>query len=239
MCTVTFLSGEGSSFILTSNRDEKIVRGRAAPPRQHLVEGKRVWYPQDIQARGTWIAASERGTVLCLLNGAFHAHKPTPPYRKSRGLVLLDYFRFNDVKKFAKTYDFSGIEPFTLIIINSDSCKKRIFELRRDETQTHFTEKDSEKHHIWSSATLYSAEIAAQREAWFKERIHQKNPLAQKDILDFHISGGTGDKRNDLVMNRDGITQTVSITSVVRHDHFFSMYYRDMLDGKEYECDIL
>ena len=239
MCTVTFLSGEGSNFILTSNRDEKIVRSRALPPQLHQVEAKRVWYPQDAHARGTWIAASEQGTVLCLLNGAFQAHNPAPPYRKSRGLVLLDYFGFNNAEKFAEEYNFSGIEPFTLIIINSDLDKKRLFELRRDEARTHFMEKDSAKHHIWSSATLYPAEIAAQREVWFKERISQKSHLEQEDILDFHISGGTGDTRNDLVMNRDGITQTVSITSVVRRDHFFSMYYRDMLDGGEYECKIV
>ncbi|MBK6665833.1 MAG: NRDE family protein [Saprospiraceae bacterium] len=69
MCTVSYMPTK-SGFILTSSRDESKVR-KALPPATYHLHGQDLVFPKDILAGGTWIAASERGQVACLLNGAF------------------------------------------------------------------------------------------------------------------------------------------------------------------------
>ncbi|NDC40852.1 MAG: hypothetical protein EBZ77_04755, partial [Chitinophagia bacterium] len=56
MCTVTYLPLD-NGHILTSNRDEQLLRQAAAPP--ELIEGKTggILFPRDGKAGGTWIAA--------------------------------------------------------------------------------------------------------------------------------------------------------------------------------------
>ena len=96
MCTVTYFPLEQDGYILTSSRDEKSVRGIALPPRKYLLDQQTVFFPKDPDAGGTWFVTTGRDTTLCLLNGAFTKHEHEPPYRKSRGLVVLDYFKFRD-----------------------------------------------------------------------------------------------------------------------------------------------
>lgn len=232
MCTVSFLPLGGNDFILTSNRDEKESRKIAVPPQNHLINHIHVVYPTDPQANGTWIAAAENGFVLCLLNGAFVYHKSKPPYRKSRGLVLLDFFKFNNVNQFLVNYDFKGIEPFTLIVVESRSGLK-IYELRWDGKHMHLAYKDQNLPHIWSSVTLYAPEIIAEREQWFKEwqRTHTAG-YEPEDIRRFHLTGGKGDRENDLLMKRAGVF-TVSITQIVRKNQEFLMHYTDCLKSSE------
>lgn len=84
MCTVSFLPKGGNDFIITSNRDEKENREIALSPKKYIHQHLKIVYPQDTKAKGTWIAMSENGFTICLLNGGFMPHKSNPPYRKSR-----------------------------------------------------------------------------------------------------------------------------------------------------------
>jgi uncharacterized protein with NRDE domain len=88
MCTVSFVRC-GDKTILTSNRDEEVLRP-AIPPKNYRVNGKNLVFPKDPRAGGTWFAVAENANVLVLLNGAAQKHHWEPPYRKSRGLVVLD-----------------------------------------------------------------------------------------------------------------------------------------------------
>jgi uncharacterized protein with NRDE domain len=117
MCTVSFLPKKGNSFILTSNRDEDMLRQTALPFQKYSLNNKSLYYPKDPKAGGTWIATEPNSFTVCLLNGAFKAHTPNPPYNKSRGIVLLDFFKYNNQYDFIKQYDFSNIEPFTLLFV--------------------------------------------------------------------------------------------------------------------------
>src|SRR4051812_5816730 len=104
MCTVTYLPKSKDSFILTSSRDEKPLRKIARPPSIHKRGKQLILFPKDPQGGGTWIAVSESGQTICLLNGAFDKHIPEPPYRKSRGIVALDALQFNTLDSFGKEY---------------------------------------------------------------------------------------------------------------------------------------
>ena len=115
MCTVTYLPQSGNSFILTSNRDEDVLRQTALPIDKYKINNVQVYYPKDPKAGGTWIATGSNGFTVCLFNGAFKAHKSTHNYRKSRGLVLLDFFNYQNQYDFIAQYDFSNIEPFSYL----------------------------------------------------------------------------------------------------------------------------
>ena len=89
MCTVSFVSTNGK-IIITSNRDEKVIRPSAIPPKNYRVNGKNIIFPKDPKAGGTWYAVNQNGSVVVLLNGADEKHVHNPPYTRSRGLVVLE-----------------------------------------------------------------------------------------------------------------------------------------------------
>ena len=235
MCTVTYFPKTETGFILTSNRDEGAERPIALPPKRYLRGENVLVFPKDTASNGTWIATSSNNFTLCLLNGAFEKHKHQPPYRKSRGVVLLDFFDYSDASTFCKSYNFENIEPFTLVIIHSENAIK-LSELRWDGIQIYFEEKDANKTHIWSSATLYEAETRKERERWFHEWLHNNSNPMPEDLLHFHNFGGSGNKHNDILMNRENKVFTVSITGISKIEGSSSIYYKDTLSGEEKNC---
>jgi uncharacterized protein with NRDE domain len=88
MCTVSFIATK-TGVIITSNRDEHILRV-ALPPQKYLYNQKSIIYPKDVTAGGTWYATDGISKVIVLLNGAAEKHTHNPPYRRSRGLIVLD-----------------------------------------------------------------------------------------------------------------------------------------------------
>jgi len=84
VCTASWLTLD-ATLRLGFNRDELRTREPARPP--ELFEGAagRWIAPRDGRAGGTWIAASERGAVLALLNRSEGA---PPPAATSRGLLI-------------------------------------------------------------------------------------------------------------------------------------------------------
>ncbi len=238
MCTVSYLPKPGGGFILTSNRDEKLIRKKALPPAFYYHYEIETLYPKDDQAKGTWVTTAGNGYTLCLLNGAFEKHISEPPYKMSRGLMLLSFFQFNGVLDFVKSFDFEGIEPFTLIVATRNNYAE-LNELRWDGTTLHNTVKDPSVGHIWSSATLYNSAIIAEREKWFEAWMRKNIRFTIQDIIEFHLFGGKGDTQNDLVMNRNDLLATQSITSIsVSPTSPSLMWYTDLLTNKEYK-DIL
>jgi hypothetical protein len=154
---------------------------------------------------------------LCLLNGAFTNHVQRPPYRRSRGLVLLDFFDYGTSTKFISGYDFEGIEPFTLLVLQSQDTLSLV-EIRWDGASINLLPKDATKPHIWSSATLYSSPVRLQREQWFDDFLTTQAEQPAVDILHFHRFSGDDDSQNALCMQRGNDFQTVSITSIKASD---------------------
>ncbi len=210
---------------MTSSRDEKIIRPVAVLPQEYYVNGKKIIFPKDPVAGGSWIAYAENRTA-CLLNGGFKKHISAPPYKRSRGLVLLDYFSYSDVQDFTDKYDFNGIEPFTLIIIQANG----LFELRWDEERISIRQLDAHTPHIWSSVTLYSEEIILKRKTWFQIWLSTNYKYDIENIRYFHRHAGEGDVENNVLMNRNDFMRTVSITTVEKTPHFMHMVHEDLLN---------
>lgn len=223
MCTVTYLPNGRSDFMLSSNRDEAPQRAAHGIQRRNGL-----LYPQDAGAGGTWIAASEQGKAAVLLNGAFELHERRPPYRLSRGLMVLQYFDFADAGAFIAQFDFQGLEPFTLILRD----RGELHEIRWDAQRLHHRPLDPEVPHIWASATLYAPEFQEKRRQWFADWLRNTPMPRQDDILHWHRTAGEGDPWNDVVMNRNGMVQTVSITSISFAGDEAGMVFYDLLEGQ-------
>jgi hypothetical protein len=229
MCTVTFFPQGRQGYILTSNRDEKRSRPLAEPPRRYSLPSGMAIFPKDPQAQGTWIAMDNSQLSLCLLNGAFTRHVANPPYRRSRGLVLLDFFNYRTATAFISAYNFTGIEPFTLLVLQS-AAKLSLVEIRWDGTLVHLLPRDAGSPHIWSSATLYPPGVQLLREQWFARFRASKAEHCPAGILQFHRSAGREDKSNALCMVRENDCETVSITSIRSDDSGDrSMTYLDLV----------
>lgn len=244
MCTVSYLPLPGKGFIITSTRDEKSIRKPALPPEKYDIHGGHAFFPRDTDAGGTWIASSPGGHTLCLLNGGFIFHESNPPYRRSRGLVLLDFYRYNDVIGFRDQYDFKGIEPFTLLIRNThrfadDLVDPQFDELRWDGVQVHHTPLNPDVPSIWSSVTLYSDEVISQRKQWFDQWLAGHPEFTVGSAVDFHKTAGTGNIQNDILMNRDNVVRTVSITSILRDPLRHESYYEDVINSLQHSNKLI
>lgn len=230
MCTLTYIPIEDGSFILTSNRDESVFRLPALPPETYQHNGVSVMYPKDTQAGGTWVAISENSFTLCLLNGAFVRHKHEPPYKHSRGLVVTDFFNYNNVNRFLKGYDFNGLEPFTLVIIESKK-ESVIHEIRWDGSAHFYTTKDATSPQIWSSASLYDAEVIVEREKWFRHLLQSNSDPTADEMLQFHHFGG-GQDENRLLINRNNVLKTISITGITHYITRTTVHHENLLTGE-------
>ncbi len=215
MCVLTYVPFLDSQFVLTNNRDESTTRQRATLPQKYIICDTEVIFPKDPQAGGTWIATSEDFS-LCLLNGAQQKHISKPPYKKSRGQVIVDFFTFKNVAQFLKLYDFNGIENFTLLIFEHHPITS-IHQLRYDGQKLSCQIIDPKVAHIWSSSTLYTDEIVKLRKAWFQDFL-SKFEANEQNLLDFHHNGGNGDSENDLKVNRNNLLKTHCITQVIKKD---------------------
>ena len=241
MCTVTYLPLSHGGFLLTSSRDEQTARPAAQFPAVRTRAEQPVYFPQDPQSSGTWIAASSELTV-CLLNGAFRAHKPQPPYRHSRGLVVLSVFEYPTPADWLADYNFDNLEPFTLVIVQSKPGEplpnqtgthpvETLREVRWDGRVTYSRMLDPQKPALWSSATLYADAVAARRQQWFRDWLQQQLPgeFTQQTIRDFHKRAGAGDTENAVRMSRSNGLQTVSLTTIQHDSTQTSMCYEDFL----------
>lgn len=223
MCTVTFIPESISDFILTSNRDEAPNRN-TIPPGVYVMDEVSMLFPKDTVAGGTWFGVSNRNRLICLLNGGFEPHERQEVYRKSRGVIVTDLLASENAVDTINSYDFNGIEPFTIIMVDwvKDSCLQ---ELVWDGVEIHFSEKPWAPR-IWSSSLLYSEEIKKKRESWFSEFIFNNLRPTKTDVLEFHKTAGEGDLSSNIIMDR-GFVKTKSITQYTKLDAGY-MRYEDL-----------
>ena len=228
MCTVSFVRVH-DAVIITSNRDEHIQRENAAAPGFHQLQNKKIIFPKDAKAGGTWFAAGDNGTVAVLLNGAFKKHTAQPPYRKSRGLILLEIMEADEPLSFFKTLNLDNIEPFTVVLYQPGL----LHELRWDGNDKHEKALDITGNYIWSSATLYSDEIIEHRENLFDRFIHSAAGITAATVHDFHTSNN-GDDENGFVISRQTGMKTFSITQAVVQSDAVNFLHADLLQQKRY-----
>ena len=223
MCTLSFYPKptERGGFILTFSRDEAPSRSSVEvikDPKRGLI------FPKDALHGGSWLAMSERtGRVTCLLNGAFTLHERQLPYRKSRGLVLLESFDYAHPRTFCKGYDFDNIEPFTMLLLENQS----FIEFRWDGTRRHIKELSLSIPQMWSSATLYDPSVQSRRKGWFYDFLSENNGFVhQTDLWQFHKTERPDEPENALLMRRATGVQTVSLTQIIISNHLQTIKFQ-------------
>ncbi|HQW92421.1 MAG TPA: NRDE family protein [Ferruginibacter sp.] len=230
MCTVSFVSANGKK-IITSNRDEHLQRETASAPEFVQLENTKIIFPKDAKAGGTWFAASDSGMVAVLLNGAFVKHIVKPPYRKSRGLVLLDIIASEEPVSFFSKDNLEGIEPFTVILYQP----RQLYELRWDGNKTYERSLDISGNYIWSSATLYTDEVIEQRRSLFNSFIEKKESLSAGSVFDFH-NNNHDDVENGFIINRKTGMKTFSITQAIAEQEQICFLHNDLLQHQNFEA---
>jgi hypothetical protein len=213
MCTLSFYPKPANDgFILTFSRDEMPNRSTVEIVKD--VE-RGLIYPKDALHGGTWLAVSQiTGRFTCLLNGAFELHERCLPYRKSRGLVLLESFDYSDIEDFWDSYDFTNIEPFTMISGENNHFN----EFRWDGVERHLRSINNRKWGIWSSCTLYNSKIRSTRAGWFSDFLKsKKGVLDTKHLWQFHQIPNAEAPETGILMRRPSGPETVSVTQLNYH----------------------
>ena len=231
MCTVTLVSLKKNSFILTSNRDEAIGR-KTLPIASYTYGNKKLLFPKDQVGGGTWIAASDQQTMICLLNGGFKNHIKTHNYRHSRGVVVTDILSQPKLWEAMENYNCEDLEPFTLVGVDWN-VDLHFYEMVWDGKQKHLKELNPAIMHVWSSSTLYTNEMKQIRKDWLAD-FKLNNTLDENSIIKFHKTGGIGNEYYDLCIKR-GDLQTRSITQVLVNDGDVKMRYEDLVINKTFE----
>ncbi len=229
MCTVSFVY-TNNSFLLTSNRDEKITRPSAIEPKVYQTETKKIIYPKDAKAGGTWFVVDEFGNAIILLNGGKTKHIVKEKYRLSRGVIVLELMASNAIVSTWKTIDLTDIEPFTLVVLDN----KHLFQLQWSGEEK-FTDKlEMNQTYIWSSSTLYTPEIQQQRTEWFRVYMNENKEISAEKMQFFHKNTEPKDAKNGLIINRDDLYKTLSVTQTVISENFIFVNHSDLIKNKEY-----
>lgn len=228
MCTVTFVRSK-DKIILTSNRDDHVLRS-ALEPKTYSVNQKNILFPKDPKAGGTWYAVDESANVLILLNGAAEKHHHNPPYRKSRGIIVLDVIGSHSPIEGWHAIDLNDIEPFTIVLFQQPD----LYQLRWNGVEKETISLDPKQNYIWSSTTLYPKEIRDDRAQWFIKFLKTKTEIDETDLYHFHKYTETDDHQNGLVIDRNGQLKTLSITQTIIEANEAVMKHYDLIGQKEY-----
>ena len=234
MCTVSFVAANGK-VIITSNRDEKVLRPNAIEPKNYLINNKNIIFPKDSKAGGTWFAVDEKGTILVLLNGATEKHQVAHSYRKSRGLIVLDIISSLSPKDFWQEINLNNIEPFTLVLFQNNE----LFQLRWNGIEKEATDLDNTKNHVWSSSTLYSKDIRENRANWFYSFLESKPQVSEQEMLHFHRYTETENRQNGLVINRNEELKTLSITQSVTEVNKVLLLHCNLISKEDFETSFI
>lgn len=227
MCTVTFIKQNDVVYI-TSNRDEKVRRPKAIPPKNYRINNKNVFFPKDSKAGGTWYAVDEFSNVIVLLNGAVVKHAFSDKYQKSRGLVVLDLIGSDSISKSWESIDLKSVEPFTLVVYE----RNHLSQLQWDGESKTVINLDVSQPYIWSSVTLYSPEVRLKRIDRFAEFLAESQDINADTLFNFHSFTDSKNEDNGFIINRNNETVTLSITQTVLEQNKVSLNYHDLTQSE-------
>lgn len=222
MCTVTFIPTAETCYV-TSNRDESPGRQASGLTSFHSQEWNAIHYPIDEVSGGSWIALADKGRAVCLLNGAFEPFVPDPPYRLSRGQVVLSAAAAENADQFFAEYNLEGIAPFTLLLYEAHSLTQWVW----DGENRHILSLPIDQPQIWSSVTLYPQHVREWRRSLFEKWIREQDIYDREAIISFHLMAN-GDPDNDFVMNRQDLVKTLSVTSIALKENSGSILHLDL-----------
>jgi len=163
------------------------------------------YYPKDLQAGGTWMGMHQSGWALCLLNGGSVDYLRRLPYRYSRGKIIPHFMESLEIKAL-RDGDYSGVEPFTLLIARAGE----LWQWQHDPDQELWQELDPQEAHFFSSTKLYHPNIRAARESRFRGWLKGCEEINSEAVASFHLNPQLSAKEGGLLLGPNFPLQTVS-----------------------------
>lgn len=125
MCTLSVVPIR-DGFRIACNRDERLTRPAAEPPKLRHAGCRRAVWPLDPLSGGTWIGASDAGLAMFILNRT-PRQRPVPLVRpRSRGTIIPPLLRSPgigsaiDAATALPAWEF---EPFTLVVLQGTNVR--------------------------------------------------------------------------------------------------------------------
>lgn len=152
----------------------------------------------------------------CLFNGAEHRHQHAPPYRHSRGQVLIDLSQKPNATEYFEQVNLTDIEPFSVLAVEREGVN-----LFRWDGKRISREKQDALPQIFCSSTLYTPEQQQLRHEYF-----ERFDLAEwRDIQDFHKSRFPIYDDEGIAIKRDKV-ETVNLFTVLMDEDFLFQDFR-------------
>ncbi len=232
MCTVVFIPVKGN-YHFASLRDENPVRLQEIFPSFIKEDNGSYLAPIDPLGGGTWLGTNGYGNVIILLNGGFKNHTKEKKYAKSRGIIVTELLAASKPVVEWNLLDLNNIEPFTLIVWSEGN----LFQLVWDGNQKHRINLPKSEAHIWSSSTLYSADVKKYRTQLFNKWISTAPDVSKKSLLNFFSA--YNDNYNGFLMNRNEKVKTLSYTFItLQKENATIINYHNFSSGREYNSRI-
>lgn len=208
MCILSLVK-TNDRLIITSNRDEQRSRKNSLTPEIISLENRKTILARDAQANGTWFLTDEKGRVAVLLNGAFENHTPRPPYRESRGIILINLFQEENFKSAFLFYNLENIEPFQIIFVENQMAIQCVWE----GGQKHVFAIDLSSPKVFFSPTLYTKEQQEEKRNHFLNMHAEIGFLNPSELLNIHSNRNEATTSTNFFMSRENQT-TKSISQV-------------------------
>src|SRR5438552_5579073 len=116
MCTLTFVPTE-DGYVAGMNRDEKLTRPRALPPKRFDFPGASAVFPRE-SSGGTWIGCNSHGNLLALLNWNDVEARFEGKNQRTRGVLIPELISGGDLADTQARYaqlDLHRVLPFRLV----------------------------------------------------------------------------------------------------------------------------
>lgn len=209
MCTVSW-APEPDGYTLFFNRDERLSRLPAEPPRKRELGAVRYLSPLDGEFGGTWLAVNEFGLTLGITN-RYRVPGYEPPSRpRSRGFVVLDlvgHAAAQDAIAALEQQELDDVQPFTLLAVEPGQPAR----LAAWDGQSLTAAAHRSPGLILTSSSVTEPEVAANRRALFAAL----DRITPEALLALHRSHLPERGRLSICMHRDDAeTQSLSQVSV-------------------------
>ena len=185
MCTVSWVHSE-KGYHLLCNRDEKKTRSSAIAPRIGVNGAVQFIAPVDQDFGGSWIAANEFGTSICLLNGYGLRQEWQV---ESRGLLVAKLSSAKTIEEVCARLgqmDLMRFASFTLVALSPG----RDAALWSWDGSALTEERNAEHRMPLISSSFEPDQVAAHRQREFLRRVARAQGLDEKVLFDFHSSHG-------------------------------------------------
>jgi uncharacterized protein with NRDE domain len=231
MCILSIVRS-AETIIITSNRDEQRSRKNSQAPEIIDLGKRQTILARDAQAHGTWLLTDNSGRTAILLNGAFESHIPSPPYRESRGIILMNLFQEDNFRSAFLFYNFENIEPFQIIYVEKNKALQCLW----DGSEKHLFEIDLSTPQVFFSPTLYSKELQSEKKKHFFETFADYNLFSAPRLFKFHSEQNENSNLN-FFMNREQQT-TKSISQIELNSTFSKYVHWQAWDNQKHELTL-